>query len=184
MLSSGLERDVLSWSTVKRFPLALVGVSILASVTHGRATAQEASDTQRPAVFVQLDKSSSDELPEHKRRELSDSVRDIADQIEKRPGIRLARSRGDASVVVRVLDRRIEMGTTSQVDYGGSYTQKHYQSRYVLAFRVDAGGRGYESETALAGAFVTWKRVAGTVAKDVEIWVQSLRSETFGAERP
>lgn len=168
---------------MKGFRLVLLGFGLLGSMIHTRASAQEANDPQNPAVFVQLDKRSSDELPKHKRKELFDSVRDIEDQIEKRPGIRLAKSRENASVVVRVLGRRIEMVTTGQTDYGGSYTQKQYQSRYLLAFRVDSGGRSYESEAALAGSFVTWKRVAGTVAKDVEIWVQSQRSDTFDAEQ-
>lgn len=168
---------------MKGFRLALLGFGLLGSMIHSRASAQEANDPQNPAVFVQLEKRSSDELPEHKRKELFDSVRDIEDQIEKRPGIRLAKSRENASVVVRVLDRRIEMVTTGQTDYGGSYTQKQYQTRYLLAFRVDAGGRSYESEAALAGSFVTWKRVAGTVAKDVETWVQSHRSDTFDADQ-
>jgi hypothetical protein len=160
--------------------LLLVGTSLLFSLSW--AAAQDAADS-RPAVFVRLDKTTSDELPSSKRKELTDSVHDLEEQIEKRPGIRLTKKREDADVVVTVLDRRIEMNTTGQTDYGGSYTQKQYQSRYILTFRIDAAGHRIQSDAALAGAFVTWKRVAATVAKDVEIWVNSYSSDSADSDR-
>ncbi len=80
-------------------------------------------------------------------------------------------SRSDADILVTLLDRRIEVNRSGATQYFG-YTQTHFQSRYVLTFRVSAGQLGFETDTALAGAFVTWKRVAGVVAKDIETWAQ------------
>ena len=49
-------------------------------------------------------------------------------------------------------------------------SQTHYESRYILFFRFESPELLEESQIALAGAFVTWKRVAGVLAKDVEEW--------------
>ena len=129
-----------------------------------------AGEEDRPRVYVHVDPS----IEEHdrgKRRELVDSVTDLREQISRRPNIRSATSRSDADILVTLLDRRIEVNRSGATQYFG-YTQTHFQSRYVLTFRVSAGQLGFETDTALAGAFVTWKRVAGVVAKDIETWAQ------------
>ena len=73
------------------------------------------------------------------------------------------------------------MNRSGETKYFG-YTQTHYQSRYVLTFRVSAARLDFETDTALAGAFVTWKRVAGVVAKDIEVWARQ-NEEALQEER-
>ena len=53
--------------------------------------------------------------------------------------------------------------------------QTHYQSRHILSVRYETGATIEKSEVVLAGAFVTWKRVAGEVAKDAEKWARDNR---------
>ena len=67
-----------------------------------------------------------------------------------------------------------ESGTN---DWGGALSQTHYQSRHILFFRFENGDTIEESEIALAGAFVTWKRVAGVLAKDAEAWARGERRQ-------
>jgi hypothetical protein len=129
----------------------------------------------KPRVFVQADPRIAEKDPA-KGRELSDSVTDLREQIEKRHELAAAKNRSDAEILITLLDRRIEVNRAGETKYFG-YTQTHYQSRYVLAFRVEASWIDLESETALAGAFVTWKRVAGVLAKDVEGWARAHREK-------
>jgi hypothetical protein len=130
--------------------------------------APEDERSERPRVYVHVDPSLESHDPAM-LRELSDSMADLREQIEKRRDVARAESRSDADILVTLLDRRIEVNRTGETKYFG-YTQGHYQSRYVLRFRLEGFGSGFETDTALAGAFVTWKRVAGVVAKDIEAW--------------
>ncbi|HEY7820674.1 MAG TPA: hypothetical protein VIG29_20785 [Vicinamibacteria bacterium] len=137
----------------------------------GLGTAPQSTEENRPRVYVHIDP----RLEEHDRaklRDLADSVADLREQISKRPSIASAKSRSDADILVTLIDRRIEVNRSGETKYFG-YTQTHYQSRYVLSFRLAAGGLDFETDTALAGAFVTWKRVAGVVAKDIEAWARA-----------
>ena len=84
-------------------------------------------------------------------------------------------SQDDADVLVTILDRRIEVNESGTNDWGGSLSQTHYQSRYIVFFRFESGATIEEFEIALAGAFVTWKRVAGVLAKDAEAWARKER---------
>ena len=130
----------------------------------------------RAKVFVNVNPRLEKGAPE-KQRELSDSVLDLREQIQKRRDIESTTERSQANILVTILDRRIEVNRSGETKYFG-YTQTHYQSRYVLSFRVEARTLSYESETALAGAFVTWKRVAGVLAKDIEGWARAHREKT------
>ncbi|HSF18207.1 MAG TPA: hypothetical protein VLK65_21915 [Vicinamibacteria bacterium] len=131
-----------------------------------------AQEAATPRVFVRVDSGAVEEGDRKRVKELSDSVRDIREQIQKRVDLVNADERAEADVLVTVLDRRIEVSPTGENNYGGELKQTHYQSRYILTYRVETGGQAHESETALAGAFVTWKRVAGTVAKEIGIWAR------------
>lgn len=143
------------------------------------APENEPTRTEKPRVFVHVDPRIEDHDPE-KRRALVDSMADLREQISKRRDIVSAESRSDADILVTLLDRRIEVNRNGETKYFG-YTQTHYQSRYVLSFRIEAGSLEHESDTALAGAFVTWKRVAGVVAKDIEQWARD-NSESLNGE--
>jgi hypothetical protein len=134
------------------------------------ASGLDAAAAERLRVYVHVDRSVEENDPSM-LRELVDSMTDLREQISKRRDIASAQSRSDADILVTLLDRRIEVNRSGETKYFG-YTQTHYQSRYVLRFRVEAGASGFETDTALAGAFVTWKRVAGVVAKDIEQWAR------------
>ena len=139
----------------------------------------EPTHPEKPRVFVHVDPRIEDYDP-GKRRELVDSMTDLREQISKRRDIVSAENRSESDILVTLLDRRIEVNRNGETKYFG-YTQTHYQSRYVLRFRLEAGSLDYESDTALAGAFVTWKRVAGVVAKDIEQWARD-NSESLNGE--
>jgi len=144
----------------------LISISLLAatSFAFGQTT---------PTVYVTSNKNES--LSEQKRRDLADSARDVREQLKKRDGVETAENGDDADVLVTILDRRIEVNESSTHDWGGSLSQTHYQSRYIVFFRFESGATIEESEIALAGAFVTWKRVAGVLAKDAEAWARNER---------
>ena len=143
------------------------------------ASEQEPTRTEKLRVYVHVDP----RIEDHdlaKLRDLVDSMTDLREQISKRRDIVSAESRSEADILVTLLDRRIEVNRNGETKYFG-YTQTHYQSRYVLRFRLEAGTLDFESDTALAGAFVTWKRVAGVVAKDIEQWARD-NSESLNGE--
>jgi hypothetical protein len=138
----------------------------------------------KPRVYVHVDPALEAQLGASSRgriRELTDSVADLRQQSAKRRDIGSAENRAEADILLTVLDRRIEVNRSGETKYFG-YTQTHYQSRYVLSFRVEARGASFETDTALAGAFVTWKRVAGAVAGDLERWARE-NSENLRGER-
>ncbi len=153
--------------------LILAGSLLIASAL------EAAAPIERPRVYVHVDRSVEDSDPAM-LRELVDSMTDLREQISKRRDIASAESRSDADILVTLLDRRIEVNRSGETKYFG-YTQTHYQSRYVLRFRLEAGASGFEADAALAGAFVTWKRVAGVVAKDIEQWARD-NSEALSDE--
>jgi hypothetical protein len=126
-------------------------------------------------IFVHTDPRIEHVAPERKQ-ELSDSAFDLREQIQKRREIEITTERSEANLLVTILDRRIEVNRSGETKYFG-YTQTHYQSRYVLSFRVEARTLAFESETALAGAFVTWKRVASVLSKDIEQWTRDHRED-------
>lgn len=130
----------------------------------------EPAEHEKPRVYVHVDPRIEDGDPA-KLRELVDSVTDLREQISKRRDIVGAESLSNADILVTLLDRRIEVNRAGETKYFG-YTQTHYQSRYILRFRVEARSLDFETDAALAGAFVTWKRVAGVVAKDIEQWAR------------
>src|SRR5262245_34065926 len=127
-------------------------------------------EADKPRVYVYIDPR-IEENDLGKIRDLADSMADLREQISKRRDIVIAESRTDADILVTLLGRRIEVNRSGETKYFG-YTQTHFQSRYVLSFRVKAGTLDFETDTALGGAFVTWKRVAGVVAKDIEAWAK------------
>ena len=144
-------------------PRTLISISLLAvaSFAFGQTT---------PTVYVTSNKNES--LSEQKRREIADSVRDVREQLKKRDGVETAEDRDAADVLVTILDRRIEVNESGTNDWGGALSQTHYQSRYIVFFRFENDTTIEESDIALAGAFVTWKRVAGVLAKDAEAWAR------------
>lgn len=131
------------------------------------------SETTKPRVYVLVDPRLEDHNPQ-KQRDMVDSLTDLREQLAKRRDVVSVKNRSEADILVTLLDRRIEVNRSGETKYFG-YTQTHYQSRYVLHFRVEARGLDFESETALAGAFVTWKRLAGVLAKDIEQWARDHR---------
>jgi hypothetical protein len=134
------------------------------------ASDDEPTRAEKPRVYVHVNPRIEDHDPA-KLRELVDSMTDLREQISKRRDIVSAKNRSESDILVTLLDRRIEVNRNGETKYFG-YTQTHYQSRYVLSFRLEAGSLDFESDAALAGAFVTWKRVAGVVAKDIEQWAR------------
>ena len=144
-------------------PRTLISISLL-------AVASFALGQTTPTVYVTSNKNES--LSEQKRREIADSARDVREQLKKRDGVETAEDRDAADVLVTILDRRIEVNESGTNDWGGALSHSHYQSRYIVFFRFENGTTIEESEIALAGAFVTWKRVAGVLAKDAEAWAR------------
>jgi len=144
-------------------PRTLISISLLAAASFalGQTT---------PTVYVTSNKNKG--LSEQKRREIADSVRDVREQLKKRDGVETAEDGDAADVLVTILDRRIEVNESGTNDWGGALSQTHYQSRYIVFFRFENDTTIEESEIALAGAFVTWKRVAGVLAKDAEAWAR------------
>ncbi len=149
-------------------PLSLLLASSLWAVPEQETPRPEKARV--PRVYVHVDPRIEDH-DRAKGRELVDSMTDLREQISKRRDIVSAKSRSDADILVTLLGRRIEVNRSGETKYFG-YTQTHYQSRYVLSFRLEAGSSDFESDTALAGAFVTWKRVASVLAKDIEQWAR------------
>jgi hypothetical protein len=152
---------------------------LLASGLWVAAAESSSAPTEKPRVYVHVDPRIEENDPA-KRRELLDSMTDLREQISRRRDLATAESRSDADILVTLLDRRIEVNRSGETKYFG-YTQTHYQSRYVLSFRLEAGSLDFETDTALAGAFVTWKRVAGVVAKDIEHWARD-HAESLNGE--
>lgn len=144
-------------------PRILISISLL-------AVAAFAFGQTTPTVYVTSNK--NENFSEQKRRELADSVRDVREQLKKRDGVETAEDRAAADVLVTILDRRIEVNESGTNDWGGALSQTHYESRYIVFFRFESSTTIEESEIALAGAFVTWKRVAGVLAKDAEAWAR------------
>lgn len=144
-------------------PRILISISLL-------AVAVFAFGQTTPTVYVTSNK--NENFSEQKRRELADSVRDVREQLKKRDGVETAEDRDAADVLVTILDRRIEVNESGTNDWGGALSQTHYESRYIVFFRFESSTTIEESEIALAGAFVTWKRVAGVLAKDAEAWAR------------
>ncbi len=144
-------------------PRILISISLL-------AVAVFAFGQTTPTVYVTSNK--NENFSEQKRRELADSVRDVREQLKKRDGVETAEDRDAADVLVTILDRRIEVNESGTNDWGGALSQTHYESRYIVFFRFESSTTIEESEIALAGAFVTWKRVAGVLAKDTEAWAR------------
>lgn len=107
-----------------------------------------------------------------KTKELYDSANDLREEIEKRSNLTEAEHPEAAEILLTVLDRRIEVRTSGQTSYGGGNTQSHYQSRYILKYRLESGSFAQDAEYVLAGAFVTWKRMASGISKDIERWVE------------
>ena len=132
-----------------------------------------ATGQSTPTIYVTGN--DKNELSAQKRRELADSVGDVREQLKKRDGVETANAREGADVLVTILDRRIEVNESGRNDWGGALSQTHYQSRYIVVFRFESRDAVEESEIALAGAFVTWKRVAGVLAKDAEEWARHHR---------
>ena len=126
---------------------------------------------EQQSVYVGTPGEASQDLHKSKARELADSADDLREQISKRPSLALATHPEAADILITILDRRVEVRPSGQTSYGGGNTQSHYESRYILKYRLEAGDRVDESEYVLAGAFVTWKRMAAGIAKDIEQWV-------------
>ena len=127
-----------------------------------------ASAQQKHSIFVGV---STDRSSKAKARELSDSASDLRDQLGKRSNLVLAEHPEAAQILITVLDREIVVGTSGQTSYGGGNTQSHYESRYILKYRIEAGSFSQDAEYVLAGAFVTWKRMASGISKDIERWL-------------
>ena len=127
-----------------------------------------ASPQQKHSVYVGV---STDDASKSRARELADSATDLREQIGKRSNLVLVEHPEAAEILITVLDRRIDVRTSGQTSYGGGNTQSHYQSKYILKYRLESGSFEQEAEYVLAGAFVTWKRMATGVAKDIERWV-------------
>jgi len=141
-------------------PIALLALLLLVP--------SPASAQQKHSVYVSA---SADDTEKAKARELADSADDLRDQIGKRSNLVLADHPEAAEILITVLDRHIDVRTSGQTNYGGGNTQSHYQSRYILKYRLEVGTFTHDSEYVLAGAFVTWKRIATGVSKDIEKWV-------------
>jgi hypothetical protein len=124
------------------------------------------------SVYVTAPREASADVSKSKLKEMADSVDDLRKQIDKRQLLVLADDQKSADILVTILDRRVEVRPSGQTNYGGGYTQSHYQSHYIIKYRLKAGTVQHVSEYVLAGAFVTWKRMASGISKDIEDWVE------------
>jgi hypothetical protein len=130
---------------------------------------------QRTKIFVGIDGEHAAELAPRQQRELRDSAEDIRRHLRKRFTLEVVERPDDAEIRLLVTARRVEVGVSGETNYGAGHTQRQYQSRHVIEYHLHSDGIRHEAEAALAGSFVTWKRVAGAVVDDVEIWVSELR---------
>lgn len=132
------------------------------------------------SVFVTAASESSEGLTKSKEKEVTDSARDLREEVEKRSSIILAEDIEAADIVVKVLDRRIEVAQQRQ-DYGAGHIQPQYQSRHLIHYRIQVGEFHQDAEYYIAGSFVTWKRVAKDVSKRIERWARENREQVLQA---
>lgn len=157
--------------------LALPAVAALLAPLAATAAGTGESGSGPAKVSVGIDSVLAEDLSAAERKELRDSAEDVREEIRKRSFLELVERPDDAEIRVIVLGRRVDVGVSGETNFGGASTQRHYQSRHVLAFRLESDGSSHEGETVLAGAFVTWKRVAGALVKDVESWAREIREQ-------
>lgn len=137
------------------------------------------SNAQKPvSVFVTVARETSEGTSEAKEKELADTVKDLRKEIEKRSNIILAEDINAADIVVKILDRRIDVAQRRQ-DYGAGHIQPQYQSRHLILYRMQVGEFHQDAEHYIAGSFVTWKRVAKDVSKRVERWASENREQVL-----
>lgn len=137
------------------------------------------SNAQKPvSVFVTVARETSEGTSEAKEKELADTVKDLRKEIEKRANIILAEDINAADIVVKILDRRIDVAQQRQ-DYGAGHIQPQYQSRHLILYRMQVGEFHQDAEYYIAGSFVTWKRVAKDVSKRVERWASENREQVL-----
>ena len=128
-----------------------------------------------PTVWVRTASEIIKTIPSKRAKELQDSARDLRKQIERREGLALAEAEEGADILITIVDRYIEIRESGNINYGGGNSATHYQSRYVLAYRMDVGEFSAEDKFAMVGSLVTWRRIAGGVAKDIEDWAADNR---------
>lgn len=126
----------------------------------------------KPTVYVVAGSASSKRISRSKAKELADSAEDLRKQIGKRAHIDLAPTIESADILITILDRRIEFRQSRQTQYGGADTQRQYQSRHVIAYRVRVGELTRDGEYLNAGSLVTWRRVATGLSKEIERWAR------------
>ena len=137
------------------------------------------SNAQKPvSVFVTVAGETAEGISEAKEKELADTVVDLRKEIEKRANIILAEDINAADIVVKILDRRIDIAQQRQ-DYGAGHIQPQYQSRHLILYRMQVGEFHQDAEYYIAGSFVTWKRVAKDVSKRVERWASENREQVL-----
>jgi len=137
------------------------------------------SNAQKPvSVFVTVARETSEGISEAKEKELGDTAKDLSKEIEKRTNIILAEDINAADIVVKILDRRIDVAQQRQ-DYGAGHIQPQYQSRHLVLYRMQVGEFHQDAEYYIAGSFVTWKRVAKDVSKRVERWARENREQVL-----
>ena len=137
------------------------------------------SNAQKPvSVFVTVAGETAEGISKAKEKELADTVEDLRKEIEKRANIILAEDIDSADVVVKILDRRIDVAQHRQ-DYGAGHIQPQYQSRHLILYRMQVGAFHQDAENYIAGSFVTWKRVAKDVSKRVERFAMDNRERVL-----
>ncbi len=137
------------------------------------------SNAQKPvSVFVTVAGETAEGISKAKEKELADTVEDLRKEIEKRVNIILAEDINAADIVVKILDRRIDVAQQSQ-DFGAGHIQPQYQSRHLILYRMEVGEFHQEAEYFIAGSFVTWKRVAKDVSKRIERWAREHREQVL-----
>ena len=140
------------------------------------AGAAAAAGEEKVSVYVAAATEEEAGVTTARPAERADSVNDLREQIEKRKLLQPAADAGSADITLTVLDRRIEVAR-SGINYGGGHTQSHYESRYIISYRMKAGEATVESEYYLSGSLVTWRRVAAGLSKEIERWVKDHQEE-------
>ena len=156
----------MSHTKTKLSGLSALALGFAFLVPGASGLAQEARDNL-PRFFVAADPARIEMVSQSKRKEILDTVEDLRKQLEKRKRLRVVSDEEDATLKVYILDRRIEM-RQQRSDYGGGHVQQQYTSRHLIAYRLEQRGSSQDGEHYLVGSLVTWRRVAGDLAKSLE----------------
>lgn len=123
---------------------------------------------KRVRIYVAPDPVVFERVSGSKKKELRDTAEDLVEQLRKRRRVVITESSDKADIRVHIRDRRVELRQDRTSHYGGSHVQTQYESRHLIAYRLEKDGNEQDGEHYLVGSLVTWRRVASDLAKALE----------------